>query len=105
VLASAGAHQHPMLQMAIARFLSSLRSAGVNGTLPRPQAVWLAVANLRNAGGPNVGWLRRFSGELRIDMLAPDGKLTGAPGAGLYVGPSIGANGVFGGQPGYGVPV
>ncbi|WP_143466766.1 hypothetical protein [Lentzea kentuckyensis] len=81
VLASASAHRHPGLFVAVRDWLSALRSTPGGAGL---KAVWLAVPDLGNTGGTSVPWLHGLAVDFEVDVIAPHGGLT-TVGAGMYV--------------------
>ncbi|MTD55819.1 hypothetical protein [Amycolatopsis pithecellobii] len=88
VLVSPEAHRHPALESTV---LSLLRS-----TLPaKPgvHTVWVGIPGLGADRGSQAPLVRRILDEFKVDVVAPDGKLAGDPGAGIYVGASIGSAG------------
>ncbi|NGY65981.1 hypothetical protein G7043_44555 [Lentzea sp. NEAU-D13] len=88
-LASASAHRHSGLFVAVRDWLSALRSTPGGAGL---KAVWLAVPDLGNPDGTSVPWLHGLAVDFEVDVIAPHGGLT-TVGAGVYVNRSEGGVG------------
>ena len=93
VLASSGAYREPSLVRAAVSMLRPLLAPDPSGRPCRYRTVWLGIANAATWGTPDTALLGQLSKELGIEVVAPDGGLISLPGCGLYVGPTIGANG------------
>ncbi|GAA4545146.1 hypothetical protein [Amycolatopsis samaneae] len=94
VLASERARRQPSLFQAAVFFLRSsvLPHTGA-GTPAAVHAVWLGVADASALSASDRELLHRLAHALSVDLLVPDGTLTGKPGAGLYVGHGTGGAG------------
>jgi hypothetical protein len=88
VLASAVAREHPALEATAFALLRSLARPG-SGV----HTVWLALPGLEADDDGPAPLVQRVLTDLRVDVIAPDGRLAGTPDTGIYVGPSTGSAG------------
>jgi hypothetical protein len=79
------AQAHPELDDTIGALLRNRHDQAE--THDEVHTVWLAVEGLGHAEEPCAPLVRRVLTEFGLDVVAPEGKLAGSPGTGLFAGP------------------